>query len=267
MLIRKHDWHDYHGAKYLLEHGADPNRARTRGLQPMHHALARDNALAMLGLLLDHRADPTVVSGGLSAVALAAREGRSDVLELFEQRGIPIELEGVDRLIAACARADAAGVRSITAAEPHLVPEVLELGGELLARFAGTGNPPAVRQLLDLGVSVTAAFAQGDGYFGIPPGSLAIHVAAWRAAPTVVKLLIERGSPVDLPDPHGRTPLALAVRACVDSYWTELRSPESARAMLEAGASVRGVPFPSGYAAVDDLLRAHGATAASGAAG
>ncbi len=31
MLIRKHDWHDYEGAKWLLEHGADPNYDRERG--------------------------------------------------------------------------------------------------------------------------------------------------------------------------------------------------------------------------------------------
>jgi hypothetical protein len=70
-----------------------------------------------------------------------------------------------------------------------------------------------------------------------------------------VKLLIERGSPVDVADGKGRTPLALAVRACVDSYWTERRSPESVDALLRAGASVSRVRFPSGYAEVDELLR------------
>jgi hypothetical protein len=43
----------------------------------------------------------------------------------------------------------------------------------------------------------------------------------------------------------------------VDSYWTERRSPESAQALLEAGASPQGVAFPSGYAEVDELLRKH----------
>jgi len=258
MLIRKHDWHDYDGAKYLLEHGANPNGVRSRGWLPLHHALARDNALRMFELLLDHEADPTVVNEGLSAIARAAREGRSDVLELFEQRGIPIELHGVDRLIAACAMGDAPAVRSIADREPHLVNEVLAMGGELLAKFAGTCNPPGVRQLLDLGVDVATPFTEGDGYFGLPKNSLAMHVAAWRARPAIVKLLIERGSPVDVPDTNGRTPLALAVRACVDSYWTEMRSPESVEALLNAGASVQGVDFPSGYTAVDDLLRRHG---------
>ena len=81
---------------------------------------------------------------------------------------------------------------------------------------------------------------------------------SWRARPAVVKLLIERGAPANVKDAKERTPLALAVRACVDSYWTERRSPESVRALLAAGASERGVPYPSGYAEVDELLKAHG---------
>jgi ankyrin repeat protein len=259
MLIRKHDWHDYEGVKLLLERGADPNRKRLRGDPAMHHALARDNRREIFELLLDHGADPTLLSEGQSAVASAARAGRGDLLELFERRGFSVELTGVDRLIAACARNDAAGVRSIADREPGLVRELLAEGGTCLAEFAGVGNTDGVRHLLDLGVDVRAPYTEGDGYFGVPKDSLALHVAAWRANHATVKLLIERGSPIDVPDAHGRTPLALAVRASVDSYWTNKRSPESVEALLGAGASVGGIAFPSGYAAVDELLRSHGA--------
>jgi ankyrin repeat protein len=257
MLIRKHDWHDYKGAKFLLEHGADPNGPTGRGWHAMHHALARDNALRMFELLLDHGADPTVEDDGLSAIALAAREGRSDVLDLFRRRNIPVELHGVDRLIGACACNDTAAVHAIAQREPQTVRDLLAMGGTLLAKFAGTGNPDGVRQLLDLGVDVRAPFTTGDGYWGLPKNCLALHVAAWRLQHAVVKLLIERGSPVDVPNAHGHTPLFLCVRASVDSYWTEMRSPDSVRALLGAGASVSGIPFPSGYTEADDLLRAH----------
>jgi len=74
-----------------------------------------------------------------------------------------------------------------------------------------------------------------------------------------VKLLIARGTPVDALDGKGRTALALAVRACVDSYWTQRRTPESVEALLGAGASVRAAEYPSGYVEVDELLKAHGA--------
>jgi hypothetical protein len=54
--------------------------------------------------------------------------------------------------------------------------------------------------------------------------------------------------------------LALAVRACVDSHWAEMRSPESVELLLRAGASIEGVPYPSGYDEVDSLLTAAGAS-------
>ena len=121
MLVRKHDWHDYEGAKYLLEHGADPNVIRSRGWQPLHHALTRDNSLQIIELLLDHHADPANKVQGVSGVELAARKGRGDLLELFERRGIAINLAGVDRLIGACARDDGKSIRAIVEREPKLV--------------------------------------------------------------------------------------------------------------------------------------------------
>ena len=78
----------------------------SRGWHPFHHALARANSLEMIALLLDHGADPSQTNDGITAVARAAREGRNDVLELFRQRGISVELFGLDRLIAACAMGD-----------------------------------------------------------------------------------------------------------------------------------------------------------------
>jgi len=259
MLIRKHDWHDYAGARWLLEHGADPNYQRQRGWLAIHHAIARDNDLNMIELLLDHGADPTLRKDGASAVERAARKGRRDVLAVFERRGISIELRGVDRLIAACARDDSAAIRAIAEREPDLVRDVVAQGGQLLAEFAGTWNTEGVGHLLDLGVPVTAPYA-GDGYFDIAKDSTALHVAAWKGLPQTVKLLIARGAPVHAKDGKGRTPLTLAVKACVDSYWMERRTPETVRALLEAGAFARDVSYPSGYAEVDALLAARGAT-------
>src|SRR2546422_11666404 len=115
MLLRKADWHAYQGLKFLLEHGADPNRITHWNYTALHQAMRRDNALDNIELLLDHGADPTLENrvDGKSAVAIAARRGRGDVLQLFERRGVPVELHGLERLIAACAGNDGAAVRSI----------------------------------------------------------------------------------------------------------------------------------------------------------
>lgn len=257
MLLRKHDLHDYEGIKWLLEHGADPNRMTRWGRTSFHHAVLRDNAREIIEVLLDHGANPLLMTkaDGKSAVAIAARRGRRDLIELFSQRSIPIELQGVERLIAACTTHDAEQVRDIAAREPELVRELRSEGGKLLAEFAGVGNTEGVRHLLALGMDVAARFKDVDAYWDLAKDTTALHVAAWRARHATVKLLLEYKAPVDVTDGRGRTPLAFAVRACVDSYWTNRRSPESVQALLEAGASVRNVDFPSGYAEVDELLR------------
>jgi len=260
MLIRKHDWHDSTGVAYLLQHGADPNHQRRSGFTALHHAIARDNLLAIISLLLDHGADPAQTQEGLSAFVIAARRGRGDLLDLFDRRGFSPVLPGVDRLIAACARNDAAAVDAIRHSEPDLVRDLQPMGGRLLAEFAGNGNTAGVGHLLDVGVPPGAVFEQGDGYWDVAPASTALHVAAWRMRHDTVKLLIARGAPLEARDGQDRTPLAMAVKACVDSYWMVRRTPESVAALLGAGASAGTVVFPSGYGEVDDLLRQYGAT-------
>jgi len=269
LLLRKTDWHDYDGIKWLLEHGADPNRATHWGRTAFHHAVLRDNSVNIIEVLMEHGADPMLVAErpdtrqtagpAMSGVAMAARRGRGDVLDLMERRGIAIELQAVERLIAACARNDSAKVRAIAEQEPELVRELVAKGGKPLAEFAGVGNTDGVRYLLDLGLDVNALTEDGDPYFDVTKNSTALHSAAWRAWPSTVKFLLERGASVNVTDDKGRTPLMLAVRACVDSYWKHRRTPESVEALLNAGATVRGVEYPSGYAEVDELLHAHGA--------
>lgn len=258
LLLRKCDWHDREGVHLVLEHGADPNGISGWGQAALHQAVQRDNILPTIELLLDYGADPALPNrDGRTAIQMAARRGRGDALDLFERRGTVINLMGVDRLIAACARDHKETIRSLTAAEPQLKSEVIEQGGTLLAEFSSPGNLAGVRNLLDLGVSATTLYREGDGYFDIAKESTALHVAAWRASREVVKELIARGAPVNATDARGRTALQLAIKACVDSHWTEIRSPDSVRALLEGGASTAGIELPTGYDEVDKLLRRH----------
>jgi ankyrin repeat protein len=264
ILLRKTDWHDYDAIKWLLRRGVNPDVMTHWGKTALHNAILSDNDLAIIKLLLKYGADPRAIAtrpergsptrGHVTAVAMAARRGRGDVLNTFARRGVSIELEGIDRLLAACARGKSALVDLAAREAPDTRDALRADGGRFLAWFAGVGNTKGVRLLLDLGVPVNALFVEGEGYFDVAPDSLAIHVAAWRAHPTTVRLLIARGSPIDTLDGRGRSPLMLAVRACVDSYWTGRRTPESVKALLDAGASMAGVTFPSGYAKVDKLL-------------
>jgi ankyrin repeat protein len=257
LLLRKGDWHDTEGIRLMLEHGADPNAMTCWGSSALHHTLRRDNRLANIALLLDHGGDPLIknVHNGVSAASIAARRGRGDVLRLLAERGFDPKLEGADRLIAACAMPDDATIDALLAVEPGLAADLAAEGGTLLTEFAGNGNTEGVRRLLDLGVDADALFREGDGYWDLARDSTALHAAAWRGWPATVKLLIERGAPVNARDGKGRTALALAVKACVDSYWKDRRTPESVEALLNAGASVEGTDIPCGYDEVDELLR------------
>ncbi len=254
ILLRKSDWHDEHGIQLALEHGANPNTITRWGYTALHQALRRDNGLIIVELLLNHGADPILTGHeGRSAILVAVRRGRGDVLNLLEQRGIPIVLAPLDQLIAACAQNNTEAVRSLTTGDPSLVSQLINEGGTLLAEFSGNGNTEGARQLLDLGVS-PAALYKGDGYYNIARHSTALHVAAWRAHSATVKFLIARGAPIDALDGQGHTALQLAIRAATDSYWKYRRTTESIEALLHAGASTQNIQLPTGYPEADELL-------------
>lgn len=263
ILLRKTDWHDETAVVWLLEHGVDPNLSTPWGKTALHNALLSDNSLTIIRALLDHGADPNTLGDtghGYSGVrrtsaAIAARRGRRDVLELMRQRGIRLQLAPVDELIAACTLDEADRIQQLAA--PGVVAELKPEAGKLLCEFAGVGNTEGVRNLHALGLPLDATDPQGDPYFGIAPESNALHVAAWRARHDTVRFLIDQGLLVESRDGKGRTPLVLAIKACVDSYWTERRKPDSVAALLAAGASTENIAVPTGYDEVDKLLIAH----------
>ena len=73
----------------------------------------------------------------------------------------------------------------------------------------------------------------------------------------LVDLLISRGHPVDIRDPgYGSTPLEWALHDCLIAK----RHPEGefarvVKALLEAGSPLGNVNYPTGDAAVDQVLQ------------
>ncbi len=260
LATRKADWHDEKGLLLALDGGANPNYMTQWKHTPFQHSIRRDNGLVMIEMFLDHGADPYIRNAdGRNAFQMAAYHGRGDILSTLEKRGFAPTYEGpspdLDSLIANCALANLPKARTLISVTPDLQQQLLQIGGPLLARFAGVGNLEGVRTLLDLGIPPDALWPEGDPYFDIAPNSTALQVAAWRARHEIVRELIPRGANVNATDLRGRTALQLAVKACIDSYWKARRQPHSVAALLAAGATAEGIELPTGYDTIDELLR------------
>jgi ankyrin repeat protein len=223
MLVRKFDWTDYDGAAWLLDHGSSANELAQWGNRPLDHALARCSRIEFFALLLDHGANPLLTSkDGVSAFTRSARVGRSDVLDLFEQRNIASDIRGDDRLLEACARTDTGSARAIVAADPGIVSRIESRSPNVVAEFAGAGNVDGLRILLDLGFNMESQTRVAQS-----PGMNALQLAVWRERIEVVKLLLERGADPAVPNRRGQTARSLALRAQSEgSEWTPHESKE-----------------------------------------
>ncbi len=117
--------------------------------------------------------------------------------------------------------------------EPQLVQDLLAQGGRCWRSLPETETPKAFKICSILACPWTRCMTAILTLTSLKD-STALHVAAWKAWPETVKLLIERGANVNAQDAKGRTPLMLAVKPAWILYWTNRRSPESVEALLKA---------------------------------
>ena len=159
-------------ARWVLEHGANPNAAPPRDSRMSPRSLYEDAVL-----------------NGLPEMA--------DLLVQFGATPSGKTLEGVDALTAASLRLDAAAARDILARHP----EYLRAPEPMLAA-AHQDRADVVAFLLDLGVSPDVE---------TPQGQRGLHVAAYENRMRVAQLLVERGAAIDpFETSWGSTPLGAA---------------------------------------------------------
>jgi hypothetical protein len=177
---------------------------------------------------------------------IAHGRGHAELFDFLMDRTPPRH-----RLLVACMLADRPLAVSIAAQFPSLVGELDEEDKALLAKscWETNLNPEAVRLMLDLSFPIDAPESNH--------GFQALHNAAWCGDAQLVKLLIERGHPVDQRDPgYQSTPLGYALYSCV----TAKRHPEGdfpgvVRLLLEAGTPLEARMFPSGDARIDAVIQ------------
>jgi hypothetical protein len=157
------------------------------------------------------------------------------------------------RLLVNCVLARYAEAEAIAEEHPEIVPGLLDVDRELVAKYCWETNTnyDAVKLMLDLGFPV----AHPEHSHGYTP----LHNAAWAGSGDLVELLIARGHPVEIRDPgYDATPLEWALHDCL----VERRHPEGefarvVKALLAAGSPLKGVKYPTGNAAVDEILHAY----------
>jgi ankyrin repeat protein len=163
------------------------------------------------------------------------------------------ESDTVTRLLVNCLLARRAEAEAIANQHPEIVPELPDVDRELVAKYCWETNTnyDAVKLMLDLGFPV----AHPERSHGYTP----LHNAAWAGSGDLVELLIARGHPVDIRDPaYDATPLGYALHDCL----VERRHPEGefarvVKALLEAGSPLKELKYPTGDAALDEVLRAY----------
>ena len=128
---------------------------------------------------------------------IALRYGHRGVYDLLFDASPP----GV-RLLDALMRADEAAAGAVMAADPSVLPSLLESSDGSVGHAIFHERYGAAALMLSLGFSPTAPSLDG----GSP-----LHVASWVGHVGLVERLLEQGVPLDEPDPtHGSTPLGWA---------------------------------------------------------
>ena len=117
---------------------------------------------------------------------------------------------------------------------------------EALTCASFLGRTRVIAYLLDRGVDVAAGRATGLD---------ALHWAVNRGQLAAVRLLVERGAPLETRSRYGGTALGTAA-------WSAVHEPRAGHLavialLLEAGAKADAVERPTGNAAVDALLARH----------
>lgn len=179
---------------------------------------------------------------------IALMKGQQRMFDFLYQASDP-----PTQLLVNCLLARRAEAEAIAEEHPEIVPGLLDVDRELVAKYCWETNTnyDAVKLMLDLGFPV----AHPERSHGYTP----LHNAAWAGSGDLVDLLISRGHPADIRDPaYDATPLGYALYDCL----VEKRHPEGefarvVKALVEAGSPLDGVKYPTGDAAADEVLQSY----------
>ena len=242
-LVHSMTWSDTPaGARWLLEHGADPNLAwADSGESPLHVAARRWN-VSMIELLAQHGADLSRPRrDGMTAYRLAELHGNPAIAAWLREHGAADEMSPLERFIAVCARADRAAAETLLAAHPGLRSELRPEHHVMLHRPAESGNAAVLDTMLACGFDPDAKDKDG-----VTP----LHRAAMGGHVDAVRVLLDRGADVGALDGmFAATPLVWAVEGRGSMKRQDADHVGVARLLIAAGSPLdwtapEGAPGP-----------------------
>lgn len=188
----------------LLSRGADAKAVSERGRTALFIAARNDASSATVKLLMVAGADPKASDAARMSVLHSAAVGNdTDTIRLLLEAGAEVNAADV-------------------------------LGFTPLIHSAGNQNIEAVKLLLAKGANVNAI--TGAGFNKVKTGTIALGnftplTAAALGPPELIRVLLDAGADVNVPDVRGLTALMLAVA-------TDKQQPEVVRLLLARGAQV-----------------------------
>lgn len=207
-------------------------------------ALPLVDLLVAAGAPFDLNDKPDILSVPLGEGAFAIAEElirRGAGMEIHHAAALG-KLDLVKRFVNEAGRLNAAGVAApaLGAPEPKVQME------EAFIRACLWGRTEIPEFLLESGVDPGA---------GANTAQTGMHYAAHGGHLDTVKLLIERKAPPEVRNMYGGTVLGQAI-------WSALHEPQEEHlpiieTLIDAGANVNAIGFPTGNARVDELLRCH----------
>lgn len=223
------------GARWLLEHGADPNIPSYEHQSTALHLACDNNRRAeVISMLLDHGADPSIPrADGRTAWQLALRAGAEDALNVLRERGFAeTDSDPLDLLCAACALGNGAEAARLIAAHPDLPQRLGPAEFRLLTNAATQGRTEAVKAMLASGFNPDFQLAGEAWSEGTP-----LHNAAFHGWAETVRVLIAAGAELNSRDAtYDSPPLGWCTYATLNFRNPAGDYPAVLRALLDAGA-------------------------------
>lgn len=181
------------GARWLLEHGANPDPVfPANGETPLHTAAAAWDA-SLVGELVKRGADPLRRrADGRSPYAIAELNGNREVAAWLADHGAQTEVSAVDALVGACMRHDRTAVTTILAEHGGIRDAIPDEHYAAFYRAAERNDVVALELLLACGFDPN----RPDESIG----KTALHAAAMEGRPDAVRVLLAHGASVEARD-------------------------------------------------------------------